>query len=241
MVVIKENWERWLMAILLFALAFALWSPNAFGQTMNNTQAEMKYLLRDMSAELQTTYLPDTALVRIINTSHRAVALLLGSFTALESDTIICSQGKTQYSIAPSSPFTPIRGGVSGVSRRIETNQGGGDVGFIEISPSQIGKLGEGVIPNSYAVRSNQLFLGTAPTGSDTLFVYFSPVTPLLDAVTDTLTIAQEDQPAMIFMALSMIYGRDHQVQLAQMYWQMAQAMIAAKKPAPSQPQGITP
>lgn len=223
----KENWERLLSALLLFGLALAVWAASSHGQTLGNDRINMNRYVRDLLAEKQTTYLPDSAVNEILHLAHQATMLKLGEFTNIDTARIVTNQNLQVYSLNSNA----ISGMVAGVGRRIETDQGGGEIGFIEIDPSQIGKLGEGVIPNSYAIRGSNLLLGTVPTGGDTLMVYYVPRANTLSADTSDITLAIEDQPAMIFLAMALALFRDHQTDLGNVYLGLWANMIAAKRP----------
>lgn len=233
----------WRVLCLGPALVAALWflcAPTLLhAQTVADTREGMNRYVRDLVNETDTLkYLPDSTLDRMIHYAHRTTMLALGKYTAVDVDTIICTQGKQQYSL--SSDFlttdTAIVGRVVGIMRRVETNQGVGDVGFVEVDFTQVGKLGEGVIPNSYKVEGDNIILGTAPTGGDTLFVYYEPLADILDAYGDALTVASEDVPAVAYLTASQVYLRDHQLQLGQMYWQMWQTLVTLKRPQTAVP-----
>lgn len=229
MAYLRENWERLLCALLLLALAVVLWAGDGFGQTFGRDRIDINRYVRDMTANLQTTFVPDTAINRIINVAHQATMLALAGASNIDIDTIITTQGKMAYTIDANAML----GSVSGVSRRIETSQGGGDIGFVEIDLSQIGKLGEGVIPNSYALRGNQVLLGTTPTGSDTLFVYYTPIANTMDADTADVSLATEDDAALVFLACALTCFRDKQLNLGQQYVALWRDMVGLKKPTP--------
>lgn len=224
--------QRWIY--LGPAFVAVLLCSNAFGQTMDNTRLSMNQYVRDLVMEPDTTYLRDSTLNRILNLSNVATMLALGGATNIDTQVVICSAGKMRYTLNSNA----IQGSVEGVARFVETAQGGGRTGFIEIDISQIGQLGEGVIPNSYAIQGDQLFLGTRPLSSDTLEIYYAPRANALDADTSAVTLSTEDQPALVFLSAAMFYARDHQIQLAQMYLGLWSRMVGVKGGAPAAPAG---
>ena len=212
------NKERVAAIILMLALAFVIgffWWTDGHTQTIDHTRLSANQAVRDMLAELQTTFLPDTALNRILNYAHNEASIALGAATNIDTFRIVTNNQQQWYSVSDSNS---ISGKIAGVGRRIETDQGGGEIGFVEIQSSQIGKLGEGVIPNSYAVQGGYIGLGTPPNGGDTLIVYYIPQPNELTADSSDVTLAVEDEPAMIFLSNALVMARDHQPNLAQ-FW----------------------
>lgn len=202
-------------------------------QTFSNNRIGMNRMVRDLTLETQTTYLPDTTLNRIINLAQFGSMLALGYETKTDVDTIVTTRGKHEYSLASDA----IAGMISSVRRRTESIQGGGDVALIQMPPDQIGKIQDGVIPSAYSVRGSNLLVSTVPIGGDTLFVDYIPQASTLSADTSSLTINSEDQPALVMMAAFMTYARDHQTDLATLYFQAWQAMVGLKRPQQQQPQ----
>lgn len=222
-------------AIVLFILTAIVWflcAPSLLhAQTIADTREGMNRYVRDLVNETDTLkYLPDSTLDRIIHYAHRTTMLAIGKYTAVDIDTIVCTQGKHQYNLSSLSD-TSIVGRIVGIMRRIEASQGGGDQGFVEVNLSLVGKLGEGVIPNSYVLEGDNIILATTPTGGDTLFVYYEPLADDLDAYGDGLSVAPEDVPAVAYLAASQVYLRDYQVNLGQLYWQMWQTLVTLKRP----------
>ena len=225
----RHRWWRYLGPALV-----VLFAVQAHAQTIQNTRWGVNKYVRDLVNETDTVkYLPDSTLDRIIHYAHRTTMLALGEATAVDTMVILGVQGQQRYYLNANA----IVNRVVAAFRRTETNQGRGDVGMVEVDPSQIGKLGEGVIPNSFAVKANYFLVGTAPLGTDTFFVYYVPVSNNLDTDTATVQVATEDLPAVAYLAASHVYLRDHQLQLGQMYFQMWQALISLKKPPQAAPQ----
>lgn len=210
--------------LLVTALALAL-AGTAFGQTIDHTRKSAKQAVRDLTVHLQTTYLPDTALNRILNYAHTEAVLALGDKTNTDTVRVITNQQQLYYSLTSNS----IRGRIAGIGRRIETNQGGGEQGLAEITPDQIGKMGEGVIPASYAVQGDYFGLGSVPTGGDTLIVYYVPKPNVLAADDSTFTLSVEDEPAMIFLSNAMVMARDHQNDLARLWLNLYMLHLQSK------------
>jgi hypothetical protein len=220
-----------MIRLILGSLAALLLVQPVVAQTFSNDRIGMNRYVRGLVQEPQTTYLPDTTLNRIIFYAHRTTAMALGEYTDIDIDTIVSTQGKHEYALAASGGSEgAMVGRVAGVSRRRETNQGGGDVGFVEVDFSQIGKLGEGTVPNSYTVKGEHLVLGTTPMGGDTLFVYYMPLPNDLDGDAEALTVTEEDFEAVAMLAAAKVKWRDHQVQVGGMYYQVWKDLVAMKR-----------
>jgi hypothetical protein len=194
----------------------------------------MNRALRDLIGETSITYVADTTINRSLNWAQWVTLVTLRENTAIATDTIVLAQSQMDYTITDLGDGDVMAGGIVAINRRTESSQGSGSVGWIEISPNQIGKLGEGVIPNSYTVVGDRLLFGTRPVGGDVLDVYYVPVADTLANDATELAIAVEDQPAMLFLAASLICARDKQLQQAQLYFQMFQAHVQAKRSRPT-------
>lgn len=222
-----KRWEYLgsaLVAVLVLFLAPSL----LHAQTIGDTRIGLNRYVRDLVNEPNTSkYLPDSTLNRILHYAHRTTMLALGDFTNIDTAVVLAIQGQQRYYLNANA----IVGRIAGAVRRTETNQGRGDVGMVQVDISQIGKLGEGVIPNSFAVTADYFLVGTPPLGNDTFFVYYEPVTNNWDTDSATVQVATEDAPAVAYLAASQVYLRDHQLQLAQVYWQMWQTLVTMKRP----------
>jgi len=215
------------LRLSLFAVIL-LWSGVAEAQTFATTRIEMNRYVRGLTNEPLTTYLADTTLNRFIYYSHRTTMLALGGMTDADIDTVITSRGQKSYTLTGAT--TEMRGGISGVSRRTETNQGGGDVALALITPDQVGRLGAGVIPAHYYMDGEFLVLGGTVLGSDTLFVHYVPLAAALTADGTAMTVSEEDFEAVAFLTASKVFFFKHNMQMGQVYYQMWQAEIALKK-----------
>lgn len=186
----------------------------------------MNWHVRALVNEGQQAYLPDTALNRMLNVAHHTTMLMLGVETNVDTVRLICTPGRMMYALDTNA----IQGQVAAILRRRESISGGGDVAFIEVAVDQVGKVGEGAIPNSYAILGNQLILATPPVSTDTLFVVYLPRANNLATDTSAITLAREDQPAMLFLAAALASMRDKQLQAAGIFLGLYNAHIAAKR-----------
>ena len=229
--IFSDRRVTWLAVGLLIAgaILWMIFAPSMLhAQNIQDTRWGMNKYVRDLVNETDTVkYLPDSTLDRIIHYAHRTTMMALGEATAVDTMVILGIQGQQRYYLNANA----IVNRVVAAFRRTETNQGRGDVGMIEVDPSQIGKLGEGVIPNSFAVKANYFLVGTAPLGTDTFFVYYEPLSNALSADSSAVTVASEDVAAVAYLAASQVYLRDHQLQLGQMYFQMWQTLVSLKRP----------
>lgn len=203
-------------------------------QTFENNRVAWGYWLRDLTVSLQSVYLPDTALYRILDMSQQATMLALTDKTDFDIDTIITTQGKHEYTI--SGVNATMRGSVAGVSRLKETTSGGGEVALVKVPLDMVGRVQEGVIPGSYAIKDDVLILATKPLGEDTLRIYYFPVGNQLDEDTSAVSIAVEDRPAWLVLGAAMVHARDHQTQLATFYFNLWQVLVGLKSQAPQIP-----
>ena len=221
--------KRMFLIVVMLGIAIP-----AFAQTFTADRLGMNRYVRGLVSEAVSADVPDTTLNRFIYYAHRTTMMVLGRASDVDIDTIITTRGNHQYALDANA----MRGSVTGVSRRIETNQGGGDVGFVEIGFDNIGKLGEGVIPNSYRIEGAHLILGTKPAGSDTLFIYYAPIANDLDADTSDVTVAPEDFDIVATLVKARVYFRVGQTALGQTFLGLWQQLVAIKRGGQAFPQG---
>jgi hypothetical protein len=209
------GWKDKIAAVILFTLfILVVIIPifnKAFGQGIDHTRLTMNYTVRDWMNETQTAYLPDTVLNRALNFAQYETMLAMMGKTNVDSQVIITTQNAVRYALNSNA----IRGDIVSATRRVETNQGGGEVGLIRVDPSQLGKLGDGVIPSAYYIMGEFFCLATNPTGSDTISVYYTPKPQPLKGNDSTLYIAPEDEFGMLALTTSILYARDGQTNLA--------------------------
>lgn len=206
-------------------------SVSASAQTFSNDRIGMNRYVRGLVTKPTTRRLADTTLNRIIFYAHRTTMMALAEFTDVDIDTIVSTRGKHEYALSVFDVAEGVMvGRVAGVTRRKETNQGGGDVALIGIDFSQIGKLGEGTTPGSYAVTGGHLVLGTMPLGGDTLFVYYLPLANDLNADTASLTLALEDVETVAMFAVAKVCWRDDQIALGNTFYQVWKDLISLKR-----------
>lgn len=214
------------MKRLIVIVALLLISAPALAQTISDTRIGVNRLVRDFANEPSTTYLPDSTLNRIIHYAHRTTMMALGKYTNIDIDTIVCVVEQHRYALDANA----VSGSIVSVRRRLADAVGTGDVGLVEVDPSLVGKLGEGVNPNSFFIEGAFLVLGTVPLSTDTLFVHYVPVSNNLDADTASVQVAKEDVVAVAYLATSHVYFRDLQVTMGQTYYQLWQQAIALKR-----------
>jgi hypothetical protein len=90
-----------------------------------------------------------------------------------------------------------------------------------------------------YTVIGRQLLLGRSPTGGDSLFVYLLRVPKDLDNDTVNVSVAKEDQTAIVLLASAWVAMRESQIERATLLYRMYSDHVALKRQQPgNQTQG---
>lgn len=222
-----------------FIVAIAMWVLVFYAisnaQTMSLDRKSTTSAVRDFLGEPSTTYLPDTALVRIVNYAQQMTTVALREKTTMVIDTIVTSVARLRYPLNPSTVDSTIAGRVAMVIQKEPTASGGKEKALAYLPPELVGQTLASTVPSFYTVIEKHLILGESPLGGDTLFVYVNRAGKNLDADTTALRISKEDQAAVIYLSCALVCLRDKQVQQAGFYWQLWQAHTGFKGYPPMQ------
>lgn len=234
-----KRWEYLgpaLVAVLVLSLAPSL----LHAQGIDGTRLSINQFVRDLLDEKEkysTDRVPDSSLDRMIHYAQFQAMIDLGEKTNVDTAVILGVQGQMRYYLNDNS----VSGRIVGAVRRTETSQGRGDVGMVPIDLSQAGKLGEGVIPNSYDVFGNYFIVGTPPLGSDTFFVYYTPKPQDLLADDSTLAVAEEDRVAVAYLAAAWTYASNLDLNMATFWMNMYYNHLKSKGIGAPSPQEVQP
>ena len=225
----------WLWAFLIAALMWAI--VIFYGYQLANAQTfvvdrgALNFMVRDMTTEPTTTYLPDSTLNRFINIAQNQTMLALREKTSVIIDTIVTSPSRLRYYLADTKATsdTVMAGRVAMVIQKDATAIGGKERALGYLSPELVGQTMQGPTPGFFTVMDRHLILGESPYGGDTLFAYMGRVPRDLSSATTALTVSKEDQVAVALYASFLVYMRDHQIQMAQRMFEAWQAHVAMK------------
>lgn len=222
----------WVWASLIGLLFWAcVIAAISHGQTMNVDRKSTMSAVRDFINEPGTTYLPDSALVRIVNYSQQTLMLAMRERTSVIIDTFLTTTANLRYYLrdTKATSDTVMASRVAMVIQKASTASGGEEVALAYIPPDLVGRPQSGTVPAFYTVVGRELILGKSPLGGDTLFVYMTRVPRDLTADATALSVSKEDQPAVIYLSAALAMLRDRQIQAAQIYWQLWQAHTGFK------------
>ena len=192
------------------------------------------YTVRDLLGEDRSASIMDTTLNRLVHFAQHETMLALMGHSAWVIDTITTTNTITRYLLTHTSATpqdTVLTGHIGAVIHKQGTQAGGNETALRFIPPELIGHTLEGVNPATYSLIGRNLLLGRSPSGSDSLFVYMYRVPRDLSANTTALTVAKEDQFAVVLYASMLASLRIGDLQGARFYQELWANHINKKKP----------
>jgi len=216
--------------ILLFAVTL-FWLGSAVAQNFTVDRAMTNAAVRDMIGEPSTVYLADTTLNRMINFAQHDVMLALTENTNVIIDTVVTSPTMLRYYLKDTKATSDsiIASRIAAVIHKDNTASGGKERALAYVPPQTLGRTGAGEVPAFYTVVGRNLLLGESPLGGDTLFLYMLPIPRDLSSGTTALSVAKEDQFAVILYSSALAMARDKQYSQAKMYWDMFNFHLGTK------------
>ncbi len=205
-------------------------------QGMANDRVSMMYFLRDVVNEPQTKFLDDTTAARFLNYAQRETQLALMSKSRVTLDTVITSTNIIRYALntdamSGSPPF---------VIQRRNTESGGGEVIMRYVPIEQLVPTGAQSPGGWYSMQGQNMILGASPNGDDTLFIYYTSIGIDLAASDSAMSVAEEDELAVVMYAATLVALRDRQLQWAGFYYRMWTDHLAIKGVYLAPPQKVT-
>lgn len=222
----------WAWAFLAGLLVWTILVASiANSQNLENKRGSTKSAVRDFVKEPSTTYLVDTALSRMVDFAQKTTMLALKEKTKVRQDTLVTSPARVSYYMANTQDAADsvMAGGLAMIILKEATAIGGKEYALAYIPYEMVGKTLSDGGPSFYTVVNRQVILGQSPYGGDTLILFYNVVPRNLDNDTTSLTIAREDQPAVVYMACMISALADHQYQGAQLWWNLWQAHTGFK------------
>lgn len=198
---------------------------------MSNDRKSTVSAVRDIIKEPRTAFLVDTALIRMVNYAQITTMVALKEKTKVRQDTLVTSPARVRYYMANTQDLADsiMSGSLAMVILKEATAIGGKEYALAYVPYEMVGKTLADGGPAFYTVVNRQIILGQSPYGGDTLIMFYNVVPKLLDTDSTDLTVAPEDQPAVIYMAAMLASLADKQVQVAQLYWNLWQAHTGFK------------
>ena len=195
----------------------------------------MIYFLRDAVNEPQSKFLDDTTAARFLNYAQRTTQLALMNKSKVTLDTVITSTNIIRYALNTDA----MSGSPPLVIQRKNTESGGGEVIMRYLPIEQLVPTGAQSPGAWYSMQGQNLILGTAPNGDDTLLVYYTKIGIDLAASDSAMSVAEEDEMAVVMLAASMVMMRDRQLQSAGFFYRYWTDHLAMKGVYLGRPQQV--
>lgn len=213
--------KRILVIVGLLGLLFA---GSAQAQDIGYTRIHMRWMVRDIIGEPQTTYYSDSTINRLLNYAQAQTKAAMGPATTTAVDRQACAVGQVQYIV----PSGAIKGSASVIGVTFWEAAKTTMRGLREVPVSLVGRSN-----GSYALTNNHILLGFEPVAvTDSVIIYYVDKATDLTADNTPLSVSDEDALAVVNLAISMLLHRDKQSQDAQVFYSMWKDYIDRKSGA---------